>query len=84
MSITSDVRLDDLDAELSVLDVSKPECRSTRAAMHAYLDRRLHDRRQHLLEVHLDSCPGCIRAFIDIRQVSWTRRAVAGVVGVAE
>lgn len=80
MTITSDVRLDDLDAELSVLDVNEPECRYTRAAMHAYLDRRLHHLRQHRLEVHLDGCAGCIRAFIDIRQVSWTRRAVAGVV----
>lgn len=56
--------------------VTGPECRSTRAAMHDYLDRHLPPRRARRLELHLDGCAECIRAFIDIREVSWARRAV--------
>lgn len=57
--------------------VNGPECRSTRAAMHDYLGRHLEPRRARRLEVHLDSCAECIRAFIDIREAAWTRRTVA-------
>ena len=53
-----------------------PECRSTRAAMHDYLGRELPPRRAHRLELHLDGCAECIRAFIDIREVAWARRTV--------
>jgi hypothetical protein len=56
--------------------VNGPECRSTRAAIHDYLGRHLEPRRARRLEVHLDSCAECIRAFIDIREASWTRRTV--------
>jgi hypothetical protein len=56
--------------------VTGPECRSTRAAMHDYLGRHLPPRRARRLELHLDSCAECIRAFIDIREASWARRAV--------
>ncbi|MFC4631431.1 zf-HC2 domain-containing protein [Promicromonospora alba] len=56
--------------------VTGPECRSTRAAMHDYLDRHLPPRRARRLELHLDGCAECIRAFIDIREVAWARRAV--------
>ncbi|MFD6142702.1 zf-HC2 domain-containing protein [Promicromonospora sp. NPDC060271] len=56
--------------------VTGPECRSTRAAMHDYLGRHLPPRRARRLELHLDGCAECIRAFIDIREVSWARRAV--------
>jgi hypothetical protein len=56
--------------------VTGPECRSTRAAMHDYLGRHLPPRRARRLELHLDGCADCIRAFIDIREVSWARRAV--------
>ncbi|PUB27577.1 putative zinc finger protein [Promicromonospora sp. AC04] len=72
MTITSDVRITD------VCEVDAPECRSTRAAMHDYLNRRLPPDRENHLEVHLDGCAACIRAFIDIREVSWKRRAAAG------
>ncbi|WP_274995166.1 zf-HC2 domain-containing protein [Promicromonospora iranensis] len=61
----------------SVHAVNGPECRSTRAAMHDYLGRHLAPRRASRLEAHLDSCAECIRAFIDIREASWARRAVA-------
>lgn len=53
-----------------------PECRSTRAAMHDYLGRDLPSRRARSLELHLDGCADCIRAFIDIREASWARRKV--------
>jgi hypothetical protein len=57
--------------------VTGPECRSTRAAMHDYLGRHLPPRRARRLELHLDGCAECIRAFIDIREASWARRTVA-------
>jgi hypothetical protein len=57
--------------------VTGPECRSTRAAMHDYLGRHLPPRRARHLELHLDGCAECIRAFIDIREASWARRTVA-------
>ncbi|MFD6445060.1 zf-HC2 domain-containing protein [Promicromonospora sp. NPDC060204] len=50
------------------------ECRSTRAAIPGYLDRRLEPRSLRRFETHIDRCPGCIRAFIDVRQVAWARR----------
>jgi hypothetical protein len=53
-----------------------PECRSTRAAMHDYLSRDLPPRRAHSLELHLDGCAECIRAFIDLREASWARRTL--------
>lgn len=56
--------------------VNGPECRSTRAAMHDYLGRHLPPRRARRLELHLDGCAECIRAFIDIREASWARRTV--------
>ena len=56
--------------------VDEPECRSTRAAMHDYLNRRLQPRRQHRFEAHMDSCAECIRAFIDVRELSWKRQDV--------
>ena len=54
--------------------VNEPECRSTRAAMHDYLKGRLLPRRQRRLEVHMDGCAECTRAFIDVREVSWMLR----------
>jgi len=57
--------------------VKEPECRSTRAAMHDYLTRRLPARRARRLEFHLDGCARCIRAFIDIREARWARRTPA-------
>lgn len=58
----------------SVHDIDASECRSTRAAMHDYLNRRLQPRRQRRFEAHMDGCVDCIRAFIDIRELSWKRR----------
>ncbi|WP_189668856.1 RNA polymerase sigma factor [Promicromonospora soli] len=54
--------------------VDAPECRSTRAAMHDYLKGRLLPRRQRRLEVHMNGCGECTRAFIDVREVSWMLR----------
>jgi DNA-directed RNA polymerase specialized sigma24 family protein len=54
--------------------VNEPECRTTRAAMHDYLKGRLLPRRQERLEVHMDGCTECTRAFIDVREVSWMLR----------
>jgi hypothetical protein len=55
--------------------IHEAECRLTRAAMHDYVNRNLQPRRQRRLETHLYGCDDCIRAFIDIREVSWARRA---------
>ncbi|MFD6138236.1 zf-HC2 domain-containing protein, partial [Promicromonospora sp. NPDC060271] len=54
--------------------VGEPECRTTRAAMHDYLKGRLLPRRQRRLEVHMDGCGECTRAFVDVREVSWMLR----------
>ena len=54
--------------------VNEPECRTTRAAMHDYLKGRLLPRRQRRLEIHMDTCGQCTRAFIDVREVSWMLR----------
>ncbi|MEU4362246.1 zf-HC2 domain-containing protein [Promicromonospora sp. NPDC023987] len=59
----------------TVVRVTGPACRSTRAAMHDYLGRRLPTWRQHGVEAHMDGCATCIRAFIDIREAAWMRRA---------
>jgi len=59
----------------SARGIHEAECRLTRAAMHDYVNRNLQPRRQRRLETHLYGCDDCIRAFIDIREVSWTRRA---------
>ncbi|MEV0951638.1 zf-HC2 domain-containing protein [Promicromonospora sp. NPDC050249] len=57
-------------------DVRRPECRVARAALHDYLHGRLAPSRRHRVEVHLDGCAGCTRAFIDVREVSWTLRGL--------
>jgi hypothetical protein len=58
----------------------RPECRTTRAALHDYLHKRLVPGRRRRVEVHLDRCAECTRAFIDVREDSWARRphTVAG------
>ena len=48
----------------------EPECRTTRAALHDYLARRLLPSRRRRVEAHLDGCGECTRAFIDVRQAS--------------
>lgn len=58
----------------SAHDVDASACRSTRAAIHDYLNRRLQPRRQRQFEAHMDGCMECIRAFIHIRELSWERR----------
>ncbi|GAA2226849.1 hypothetical protein GCM10010413_22730 [Promicromonospora sukumoe] len=55
----------------------QPECGSTRAAIPGYLDRRLDARRKRRFEAHIDRCAGCIRAFIDVRQVGWAQRGAS-------
>ena len=57
--------------------VDEPECRSTRAAMHDYLKGHLLPGRQLRLEVHMDGCTECTRAFVDVRDVSWVLRDLA-------
>lgn len=54
----------------------RPECRVARAALHDYLHGRLAPSRRHRVELHLDGCAGCTRAFIDVREVSWTLRGL--------
>ena len=49
---------------------------SARAALHDYLHGRLAPSRRHRVELHLDGCAGCTRAFIDVREVSWTLRGL--------
>ncbi|MDR7381015.1 zf-HC2 domain-containing protein [Promicromonospora iranensis] len=56
--------------------VRRPECRATRAALHDYLHKRLVPSRRHRVEVHLDRCGECTRAFIDVREVSWALRGL--------
>jgi hypothetical protein len=57
-------------------NVRRPECRVARAALHDYLHGRLAPSRRHRVELHLDGCAGCTRAFIDVREVSWTLRGL--------
>jgi hypothetical protein len=57
-------------------DVRRPECRVARAALHDYLHERLAPSRRHGVELHLDGCAGCTRAFIDVREISWTLRGL--------
>lgn len=57
-------------------DARRPECRVARAALHDYLHGRLAPSRRHRVELHLDGCAGCTRAFIDVREVSWALRGV--------
>lgn len=54
----------------------RPECRATRAAMHDYVTGRMTPSRQRRVEVHLDRCDPCTRAFTDVRQVSWALRGL--------
>jgi hypothetical protein len=57
-------------------NVRRPECRVARATLHDYLHGRLAPSRRHRVELHLDGCAGCTRAFIDVREVSWTLRGL--------
>jgi hypothetical protein len=54
--------------------VNRPECRTTRAAMHDYVKGRLLPGRQRRLEVHMNGCGECTRAFVDMREVPWMLR----------
>jgi hypothetical protein len=54
--------------------LQRPECRTTRAALHDYLTRRLLPSRRRRVESHLDGCGECTRAFIDVREASWAVR----------
>lgn len=57
-------------------DVPRPECRTTRAALHDYLHERLVPSRRRRVEAHLDGCDECTRAFIDVREASWALRGL--------
>ncbi|WP_376770125.1 zf-HC2 domain-containing protein [Promicromonospora sukumoe] len=57
--------------------VIPPECRATRAALSDYLHGLLLPRRQHNLEAHLYACPGCIRAFTDVRTTVWVLKRLS-------
>ena len=63
---------------------SRPECRATRAALYDYLHGRLVPSRRHRVEVHLDGCPECTRAFIDVREVSWALRGLGRRLAAAD
>lgn len=54
----------------------RPECRTTRAAMHDYVKGRLTPGRRRRVEAHLDRCDPCTRAFTDVREVSWSLRGL--------
>jgi hypothetical protein len=69
-------RAADSSAAPGARNANRPECRTTRASIHDYLTGRLLPHRRRRLETHLDDCAECIRAFIDVRQVSWTRQAL--------
>ena len=56
--------------------VDRPACRPVRAGLHDYLTGRLLPARRRRLEAHLDRCQACTRAFIDVREVAWTQRAL--------
>jgi hypothetical protein len=77
LSALSPLAVADIAPPATVRGINEPECRSTRAALHDYLNRRLRPRRRRRLETHLDGCTECIRTFIDIREAAWTRRAAA-------
>lgn len=55
-------------------EMSRAECRPTRASLHDYLHGRLLPSRRRRVEAHLDGCAECTRAFIDVREVSWSLR----------
>ncbi|WP_033325650.1 zf-HC2 domain-containing protein [Promicromonospora sukumoe] len=55
------------------------ECRSTRAALHDFVRNRLLPRRRQQVEDHMVGCPGCTRAFVDVRESYWMLRAGAPV-----
>ncbi|MCP2266552.1 zf-HC2 domain-containing protein [Promicromonospora thailandica] len=51
-----------------------PDCRRTRAALHDYVAGTLRPSRGRRVELHLDACDRCTRAFIDVREDSWAPR----------
>lgn len=53
------------------------ECRQTRAALHDFVRNRLMPHRRQAVEDHMVQCPGCTRAFVDVRESYWMLRAVA-------
>ncbi|MFJ3404996.1 hypothetical protein [Promicromonospora sp. NPDC090134] len=63
--------------------VAEPECRAGCAAMHDYLAGHLLPHRQRRLEVHMNGCARCTRAFVDVCDVSWALRE-AGTDAVVE
>ncbi|ANC32184.1 zf-HC2 domain-containing protein [Isoptericola dokdonensis] len=54
-------------------------CAETRGDLHAYVTHHLGGGRRQALEDHLFGCPGCMRAFIDVREASWALRDAAPV-----
>ena len=54
--------------------VAEPACRAGCAAMHDYLAGHLLPHRQRRLEVHMNGCARCTRAFVDVCDVSWALR----------
>ncbi|WP_285103506.1 hypothetical protein [Promicromonospora sp. MEB111] len=54
--------------------VAEPECRAGRAVMHDYLAGHLLPHSQRRLEVHMNDCARCTRAFVDVCDVSWALR----------
>ncbi|MFD6138237.1 hypothetical protein [Promicromonospora sp. NPDC060271] len=55
------------------------ECESTRASMHDFVRNRLLPGRRQTVEDHMVQCPGCTRAFVDVRESYWMLRAAAPV-----
>jgi hypothetical protein len=66
-------------AETHVDSADNVECESTRASMHDFVRNRLLPGRRQKVEDHMVQCPGCTRAFVDVRESYWMLRAAAPV-----
>ncbi|MDR7383218.1 hypothetical protein [Promicromonospora iranensis] len=66
-------------AETHVGTADNVECESTRASMHDFVRNRLLPGRRQKVEDHMVQCPGCTRAFVDVRESYWMLRAAAPV-----
>lgn len=55
------------------------ECELTRASLHDFVRNRLLPRRRQQVEDHMVQCPGCTRAYVDVRESYWMLRAAAPV-----
>ena len=57
--------------------VGMDQCTATRSSLTDYTRHRVPARARRVLEQHLFSCAGCMRAFTDVRHSAWTLRDAA-------